>query len=152
MLLNAGGVRVQKSARKTVGYGQMADIPSSPPHQNPQKERLKMSGSTRLKTKLSSGTFVLTTEITPPLSANPADLEHLALPLKGLADAVNVTDAASSRVHMGALAAASLLSGWGIEPILQMTCRDRNRIALQGDMVGAAALGIRNLMMLGGDD
>ena len=152
MLLNAGGGRVQKSARKTVGYGQTAGIPSTPPHRPPQKERLKMSGSLSLKDKLGSGTFVLTTEITPPLSANPADLEHLALPLKGLADAVNVTDAASSRVHMGALAAASLLSGWGIEPILQMTCRDRNRIALQGDMVGAAALGIRNLMMLGGDD
>src|SRR6478735_331920 len=109
MLLNAGGGRVQKSTRKTVGYGQTAGIPSPPSRPNPHKERLKMSGSPSLNDKLSSGTFVLTTEITPPLSANPADLEHLALPLKGLADAVNVTDAASSRVHMGALAAASLL-------------------------------------------
>ncbi len=77
----------------------------------------------------------------------------MALPLKGIADAVNVTDAASSRVHMGALAAASLLaSARGIEPILQLTCRDRNRIALQGDLIGAAALGIHNLLILGGDD
>lgn len=111
-----------------------------------------MSGSPTLKDRLGRGDFVLTTEITPPLSADPADLEHMALPLKGLADAVNVTDAASSRVHMGALAAASLLASWGVEPILQMTCRDRNRIALQGDLIGAAALGIHNLLMLGGDD
>ena len=111
-----------------------------------------MSGFPTLKDRLGRGEFVFTTEITPPLSADPADLARMALPLKGVADAVNVTDAASSRVHMGALAAACLLSSWEIEPILQMTCRDRNRIALQGDMIGAAALGIRNLLMLGGDD
>jgi methylenetetrahydrofolate reductase (NADPH) len=111
-----------------------------------------MSVSPTLKDRVGRGEFVFTAEITPPLSADPADLKQIALPLKGVADAVNVTDAASSRVHMGALAAASLLASWDIEPILQMTCRDRNRIALQGDLVGAAALGIRNLLFLGGDD
>ena len=63
--------------------------------------------------------------------------------LKGLADAVNVTDGAGARAHMAALAAASLLIGAGIEPILQITCRDKNRIALQSELMGAAALGIR---------
>jgi methylenetetrahydrofolate reductase (NADPH) len=111
-----------------------------------------MAVSSTLKDRLGLGEFVFTAEITPPLSADPADLKRIALPLQGIADAVNVTDAASSRVHMGALAAASLLASWGIDPILQMTCRDRNRIALQGDLVGAAALGIRNLLFLGGDD
>jgi methylenetetrahydrofolate reductase (NADPH) len=65
---------------------------------------------------------------------------------------VNVTDGASARAHLGAIAAASLLIGEGIEPILQFTCRDRNRIALQSDMLGAAALGVRNLLLLTGDD
>jgi methylenetetrahydrofolate reductase (NADPH) len=111
-----------------------------------------MASSSTLKERLGRGEFVITSEITPPLSFDPADLRHMALPLKGLADAVNVTDAASSRVHMGALASAALLSSWGVEPILQMTCRDRNRIALQGDLVGAAALGIYNLLILGGDN
>ncbi len=72
--------------------------------------------------------------------------------LKGLADAVNVTDGAGARAHMSALAAASLLLGAGIEPILQITCRDKNRIALQSELMGAAALGIRNLLLLTGDD
>ena len=72
--------------------------------------------------------------------------------LKGLADAVNVTDGAGARAHMSALAAASLLIGVGIEPVLQITCRDNNRIALQSEMMGAAALGIRNLLLLTGDD
>jgi len=111
-----------------------------------------MPVSRTFKDRVGRGEFVITAEITPPLSADAADLKQIALPLKGVADAVNVTDAASSRVHMGALAAASLLASWDIEPILQMTCRDRNRIALQGDLVGAAALGIRNLLFLGGDD
>jgi methylenetetrahydrofolate reductase (NADH) len=72
--------------------------------------------------------------------------------LRGVADAVNVTDGAGARAHMSALAAASLLIGAGIEPILQITCRDKNRIALQSELMGAAALGIRNLLLLTGDD
>jgi len=70
----------------------------------------------------------------------------------GLVDAVNVTDAASARAAMGALPAAAIIVRAGVEPILQMTCRDRNRIALQGDLLGAAALGIRNILVLRGDD
>jgi len=102
--------------------------------------------------RLRAGRFVMTVEVTPPLSFDPEDLLRKAAPLRGLADAVNVTDGAGARAHMGALAAAAILDRAGIEPILQIACRDKNRIALQSELMGAAALGIRNLMLLGGDD
>jgi methylenetetrahydrofolate reductase (NADPH) len=105
-----------------------------------------------LQRSLAAGRFVLTAEIAPPLSSDPEDLLRKALPLRGLADAVNVTDAASARASLSATAAAVILLGAGIEPILQFTCRDRNRIALQSDLIGAAALGVRNLLLLTGDD
>ena len=73
-------------------------------------------------------------------------------PLKGLADAINVTDGAGARAHLDAVAAAAILIREGIEPILQFNCRDSNRIALQSELMGAAALGIRNLLLLKGDD
>jgi methylenetetrahydrofolate reductase (NADPH) len=106
----------------------------------------------RLEAALRARRFVITTEITPPVSFDPADLHRKAEPLRGLADAVNVTDGASARAHMGAPIAAALLVQAGIEPILQLTCRDRNRIALQGDLMGAAAAGVINLLALTGDD
>jgi methylenetetrahydrofolate reductase (NADPH) len=105
-----------------------------------------------LARRLTAGRFVMTAEIVPPSSCEPEDLVARALPLKGIADAVNVTDGAGARVHMGATAAAALLLNAGIEPILQLTCRDRNRIALQSELIGAAALGVRNLLLLRGDD
>ena len=80
-----------------------------------------------LKDKLASDRFVITAEIAPPVSCDAADLVAKAAPLKGLADAVNVTDGAGARAHLGAVAAAAILLQNGIEPILQFTCRDRNR-------------------------
>ncbi len=108
--------------------------------------------TSRLQATLRAGHFAITAEIVPPTGLEEHLLVEKALPLRGLADAVNVTDGAGARAHMCSLAAASLLHGAGIEPILQLTCRDRNRIALQGDLMGAAALGIRNLLILRGDD
>src|ERR1700733_12472226 len=105
-----------------------------------------------LEDRLRQGRFVITAELAPPVSCDPEELLAKAAGLKGMADAVNVTDGAGARAHMSALAAASLLVGAGIEPILQITCRDKNRIALQSEMMGAAALGIRNLLLLTGDD
>jgi methylenetetrahydrofolate reductase (NADPH) len=105
-----------------------------------------------LQEKLKAGRFVITAEITPPVSCDPADLLAKAAPLKGLADAVNVTDGAGARAHLGALTAATILHQQDIEPILQFTCRDRNRIALQSDLLAAAASGIKNLLLLKGDD
>src|SRR5579883_2018636 len=112
---------------------------------------LSPAGSS-LAQRLAAGRFVITAEVVPPVSCNPEDLTARALPLRGLADAVNVTDGAGARAHMGATAAAALLIGVGVEPILQLTCRDRNRIALQSELMGAAALGVRNLLLLRGDD
>jgi methylenetetrahydrofolate reductase (NADPH) len=110
------------------------------------------SPASALEQRLRAGAFVLTAEVVPPASCDADDLLEKALPLRGLADAVNVTDGAGARAHMGATAAAAILAQNGIEPILQLACRDRNRIALQGELMGAAALGIRNLLLLRGDD
>jgi methylenetetrahydrofolate reductase (NADPH) len=108
--------------------------------------------ASRLEERLRSRQFVLTAEITPPVSCNAQDLLENALPLRGLVDAVNVTDGASARAHMSAPIAAAILAREGLEPILQLTCRDRNRIALEGELMGAAACGVRNLLCLTGDD
>jgi methylenetetrahydrofolate reductase (NADPH) len=105
-----------------------------------------------LQTRLRTGQFVVTAEITPPVSTDPAEFLRRALPLKGLATSVNVTDGAGAKVHLSSLAAAHFLVLNGIEPIFQMTCRDRNRLALQGDLLGAAALGIHNILVLAGDN
>ena len=105
----------------------------------------------RLKDKLAARSFVLTAEVSPPVSGDATALLAKALPLAGLADAVNVTDGASARSQMCALAASALLVQHGIDPIMQVTARDRNRIAIQSDLMGAAALGIRNVLFLHGD-
>ncbi len=106
----------------------------------------------RLKQILEGGRFALTAEITPPASSDLAELLSKAAPLKDLADAVNITDGAGARAHMDSTVAANALLTEGIEPILQLTCRDRNRIALQSQLLGAAALGIVNVLALRGDD
>jgi methylenetetrahydrofolate reductase (NADH) len=105
-----------------------------------------------LQDKLKAKRFVITAEVTPPVTADRGELLAKALALKGLADAVNITDGAGARPHLGAVTAAALLVEQGIEPVLQLTCRDRNRIALQSDLLSAAASGVRNLLMLRGDD
>jgi methylenetetrahydrofolate reductase (NADPH) len=108
--------------------------------------------ASELQSRLRAGEFVVTAEITPPVSTDPAEFLKRALPLKGFVTAVNVTDGAGAKVHLSSLAAAHFLVQSGIEPIFQMTCRDRNRLALQGDILGAASLGIHNILILGGDD
>jgi methylenetetrahydrofolate reductase (NADPH) len=105
-----------------------------------------------LQEKLKAKRFVITAEVTPPVTADRNELLGKAVPLKGLADAVNITDGAGARPHLGAVTAAAMLVAAGIEPVLQLTCRDRNRIALQSDLLSAAASGIRNLLVLRGDD
>src|SRR5262249_27603776 len=107
--------------------------------------------ASRLEELLRARQFVITAEITPPVSCDADDLLRKALPLAGLADAVNVTDGASARAHLSAPIAAALLARAGVEPILQFTCRDRNRIALQADLMGAAACGVRNILCRPGD-
>jgi methylenetetrahydrofolate reductase (NADPH) len=111
-----------------------------------------MTRVSRLEEALRLGRFVMTAEVTPPVSCDAQDVLRTALPLRGLADALNVTDAASARAHMSAPIAATLLAREGLEPILQLTCRDRNRLALEGALMGAAACGVRNVLCLMGDD
>ncbi len=106
----------------------------------------------RLVRTLLAGEFALTAEIVPPVSASAEDLLAVAEPLRGLVDAVNVTDGPSAKVQMSALAGAAILAANGFQPVMQMTCRDRNRIGLVNDLLGASALGIRNLLLLRGDD
>ncbi len=108
--------------------------------------------ATDLQRRLASGRFVVTAELTPPACSDAELVLDRARPLKGYATAVNVTDGAGAKVHLSTLAACALLVQEGIEPIMQMTCRDRNRIALQADLLGALALGVRNILVLGGDD
>ncbi len=117
-----------------------------------KEPNLDRRAASELQARLRSGQFVITAEITPPVSTDPAEFLRRAMPLKGLATAVNVTDGAGAKVHLSSLATAHFLVQSGIEPIFQMTCRDRNRLALQGDLLGAAALGVRNVLALGGDD
>jgi methylenetetrahydrofolate reductase (NADPH) len=108
--------------------------------------------ASRLEALLRARQFAITAEITPPVSCEADDLLRKALPLAGLADAVNVTDGAGARAHLSAPIAACLLARAGIEPILQFTCRDRNRLALEADLMGAAACGVHNVLCLTGDD
>ncbi|MDC0056550.1 methylenetetrahydrofolate reductase [Alphaproteobacteria bacterium] len=105
-----------------------------------------------LHKKLLDGNFVFTAETTPPDSSDKKVLLQKTKPLKYIADAVNLTDSPGAKVHMSALTAAIILAQNDIEPILQLTVRDRNRLALQGDLVGASALGVHNILCLSGDD
>ena len=102
--------------------------------------------------KLSEGKFVFTAETTPPDASSKDVLLKKVEPLKGLADAINVTDSPGAKVHMSALTASVILALNNIEPIFQLTVRDRNRLALQGDLVGASALGVHNILCLSGDN
>jgi len=112
---------------------------------------MTQSTPSKLAQVLQAGQFAMTAETSPPDAASPQAVLDRVTCLKGLADAVNVTDGASARVHMSALAAAAIMAREGIDPVLQLTTRDRNRLALQGDVVGAAALGIHNFLCLTGD-
>jgi methylenetetrahydrofolate reductase (NADPH) len=98
-----------------------------------------------------SGAFLLTAEVMPPKGGNPAHMLEMANLLRGRVHGVNITDGSRAVMRMSSLAAAVLLKHQGIEPICQMACRDRNRIALQSDLLGAQALGIQNILALTGD-
>jgi 5,10-methylenetetrahydrofolate reductase len=117
--------------------------------EGPAPERVREPGT--LENACRSGRFVVTAELSPPDSADPQDLLGRATSLRGLVDAVNVTDGAGGNCHMSSLAASALLAADGYEPVFQISCRDRNRIAMQGDIMGAAALGVRNLLAVTGD-
>ena len=100
---------------------------------------------------LRSGQFAVTAEIGPPTGCDPSVVVTKADLLRGYADALNITDNQTAVVRLSSIAAAILLMQRGIEPVMQMTCRDRNRIAIQSDVLGAASFGIRNCLCIAGD-
>jgi methylenetetrahydrofolate reductase (NADPH) len=110
-----------------------------------------MSEQSRLERVLRSGRFAVTAELNPPDSAEAEAVYERALVLATVCDAINATDASGANVHMSSVGVCALLTRAGYEPVMQVSCRDRNRIAIQGDLLGAAAMGVRNLLCLTGD-
>jgi 5,10-methylenetetrahydrofolate reductase len=110
------------------------------------------STPSRLARRLAAGRFVVTAEVNPPRHADPEAVRKQARRLRGAVDAVNLTDCTRGILRMSSVAAALLVQDEGIEPIVQMTCRDRNRIALQSELLGLSALSLHNVLLLTGDD
>jgi methylenetetrahydrofolate reductase (NADPH) len=111
-----------------------------------------MRAGGRLERVLRSGRFAVTAELNAPDSADPADVYKNALVLAEVCDAINATDGSGANCHMSSIGCCALLTRAGYETVLQVSCRDRNRIAIQGDLLGAAAMGVKNVLCLTGDD
>ncbi|HIK16506.1 MAG TPA: methylenetetrahydrofolate reductase [Leptolyngbyaceae cyanobacterium M33_DOE_097] len=105
----------------------------------------------RFQTAIQSGEFLITAEVAPPKGGDPTHMIRMAETLKGRVHAVNITDGSRAVLRMSSLAASVILLHQGIEPICQVACRDRNVVGLQADLMGAQALGIRNVLALTGD-
>lgn len=110
-----------------------------------------MKAGSNLEKILTAGEFAVTAELGPPANANPEAVKKKASHCVGFVDAANVTDNQTAVVRMSSIAASALALANGVEPVAQMVCRDRNRIAMQSDLLGAAALGIKNILCLAGD-
>jgi methylenetetrahydrofolate reductase (NADPH) len=119
------------------------------PYENPPPGCV--AGS-KLELALRAGKFAVTVEMNPPDSADPADVFEAAKPLAEVADAINLTDASGANCHMSSIGMCALLTRMGHGSVYQISCRDRNRIAIQGDVLGAAAMGVKNVLCLTGDD
>lgn len=110
-----------------------------------------MKSDSNLEKVLSSGNFAITGELGPPKGPNRAVIEKKAEHLRGVVDAVNLTDNQTAIVRLSSIAAGKILIDLGLEPVIQMVCRDRNRLAMQSDLFGAVAFGVRNMLCLSGD-
>ncbi|MBT3187579.1 MAG: methylenetetrahydrofolate reductase [Anaerolineae bacterium] len=106
----------------------------------------------QLEQVLRSGRFAITSELNPPDSADPEDVYRAAMILAGFCDGINAVDASGANCHMSSLSICALLTRAGYEPVYQISARDRNRIAIQGDILGASAMGVHNLLAITGDD
>jgi len=111
----------------------------------------RMVKQSNLERVLSEGKFAVTAEIAPPKGADPSKILGKAEIVKGFVDAFNITDNQTAVVRLSSMGGSCLLLNMGLEPIMQVTCRDRNRIALQSDVLGAASVGIKNILFLTGD-
>jgi methylenetetrahydrofolate reductase (NADPH) len=112
---------------------------------------MTLRSESRLERLLHEGIFVVTAEVVPPRSGAPEAVRAQSRGLVGYADAVNVTDNPTSSAHMSSQAGSAMVAAAGLEPVIQLTCRDRNRIGLTSDLLGAWALGARNVLCLTGD-
>ena len=110
-----------------------------------------MKSGSKLERILASGRFAVTAELGPPKGPNLEVVERKMGLLTGVCDAINITDNQTAIVRLSSVAACAILAQKGLEPVMQMTCRDRNRLAIQADVFGAVALGVRNLLCLTGD-
>ena len=110
-----------------------------------------MKSDSRLEKVLTAGKFAVTAELGPPQNANPEAVKKKAQHCLGNVEGANITDNQTAIVRMSSIAAAAIAISCGVEPVVQMVCRDRNRIAMQSDILGAAALGVKNLLCLSGD-
>ncbi len=110
-----------------------------------------MKSGSRLERVLAAGNFAVTAELGPPQNADPEAIKKKAQYCLGNVDGANITDNQTAIVRMSSIAAAAIAISCGVEPVVQMVCRDRNRIAMQSDILGAAALGVKNLLCLSGD-
>ncbi len=110
-----------------------------------------MKSAARLERVLRSGQFAVTAELNPPDSSDPEAIYARAAPLAGVCDALNAPDASSARAHMSSLGLAALLASRGYDVVMQLACRDRNRIALQGELLAAPALGVHSVLCITGD-
>ncbi len=110
-----------------------------------------MKSDSRLEKVLTAGKFGVTAELGPPQNANPEAIKKKAQHCLGNVEGANITDNQTAIVRMSSIAAAAIAISCGVEPVVQMVCRDRNRIAMQSDILGAAALGVKNLLCLSGD-
>jgi methylenetetrahydrofolate reductase (NADPH) len=124
-------------------YDPITHVPVEPPPGH--------KSASRLERALRKGWFAVTAELNPPDSADPRDVLSAADPLKDVADAINATDASGANCHMSSMGISSVLSRAGYGVVLQISCRDRNRIGIQGDVLGAAAMGVGNILCLTGD-
>lgn len=107
--------------------------------------------NSRLERVLRSGRFAVTAELAPADTADPQAIYERAMVLAEVVDGINITDASGAHCHMSSVAASALLVQAGYEPVMQVSGRDRNRIAIQGDLLGAAALGVKNVLLITGD-
>ena len=114
-------------------------------------KKSETSGS-QLEKVLKSGRFAITAELNPPDSGDAEDVYSAAKILAGVCDGINAVDASGANCHMSSMAICALLTHIGYETVYQISCRDRNRIAIQGDILGAVAMGVRNLLCITGDD
>lgn len=129
---------------------QIEGVPPDPP---PAADRPIYAFEKACRASMSGeGPPVVTVEIAPPDSADPARLIERAERFRGIVNAINITDGAGGNCHMSSAAATAILAGRGLAPVCQLGCRDRNRIAIQGDLLGVSALGVHNILCLTGDD